>query len=566
LTRGALPNKSPRFRVPALPFSRDPKGSAFGLGIAALLVLCLIARAAETPSLSQAPPQARPRDLLAEAGEDHFWIAHVVHDPTDNSTETDIFYRSKWTGNAEWVELDPVSDRVVSMATSNGELLVVLADGQWQIADDDGMRAGPDGLDWKEMVAVGSDSSAVWSIVRWQPPSTMQSEISTTAPATAPATQPAVAEAPAEPPPRLMVCQFSDGQWMEPERLPDGVSDDPAQMSMTVVGGMPVLAWRTPDGRLCVSRLGENHTWSRPVFVDVPADPFDFKLLTIRERSVLWIGATSSTTRPTTQSSTAAAVGEVLIGDDFKRRIPLKLPATLPATIGPQTLVAAFGNLRWIAYAGSQQIEQDFNLDTFPSAFPPVAPMSAVPAARQQPIPLDPWIAGDALLVLVAGVSAFRQRNQAETEASAAKEKPKPSLAPLGVRFVAGLVDFAPIFAIGALVQEPNGPNPLSAITRSLFELLMLGIGTYVLHTLVAELICGQSIGKMVFGLRVLDTEGKPPGAGAIIMRNLLRGFDVMLVAPLLIMLITPLHQRVGDLLAGTVVVSLNGEEEEETQ
>lgn len=523
-------------------------------------MLSSAARSAETASLSMAPPEARPRDLLAEASEDHFWIARVVRDPADNSTRTEIILRSNWS--IDWTEIDPVNDRVVSMATSNGELLMVLGNGQWEIADDQGTRAGPAGSDWNEMLAVASDSNTVWAVVRWSPPSTEQSETSATLPATAPATEPA---APSHEPMQgeteshLMVCQFSDGQWLAPLRLPSGVADDPAQMSLADVNGMPVLAWRTAEGRLCVSHLTDRHTWSKPVFVDVPTGPFDFKLMSVRDRSLLWIAPAEATTRPTTQTS-AGSVGEVLIGDDFTRRIPLRLSTAMPSNVGPQTLVAAFGNLRWIAYSGNQQIEQDFSLDAFPQSFPPAPKMSAVPSAKAPAVPLDPWIAGDALLVMVAALTALRQKKQPEPEAKPDRKQEKPGLAPLGVRFVAGLVDLAPIFAVLALVQAPAEVNPLAAIGKSL---PCLAVATYVLHTMVAELICGQSIGKMVFGLRVLDTEGRPAGAGAIVLRNLLRVVD-LLIAPALIVFITPLHQRVGDIIAGTVVITREGEDEDE--
>jgi uncharacterized RDD family membrane protein YckC len=242
------------------------------------------------------------------------------------------------------------------------------------------------------------------------------------------------------------------------------------------------------------------------------------------------------------------------------------MPATLPSNLGPQTLVSAFGNLRWIAYASDQQIEQDFSLDDFPKSFPPTGKMSPVPSLKPPVIPMMPWIAGDGIMVLLAALAAVRQRKLAESEPAVKRDDAKPRLAPLGVRFVAGLVDLAPILAVVALVQPANGANPLLGMGKSLGELLWLSLAAYVLHTLAAELICGQSIGKMVFGLRVVDLKGNAPSAGAIVLRNLLRVADVTLGLPLLIVFLTPLRQRVGDLVAGTVVISREGEEEEEEQ
>ena len=80
-----------------------------------------------------------------------------------------------------------IPDRVVSMATSNGELLLVLANGQWEIADDTDIRSGPTGSMWDTMVAIAGGEDAVWAIVRSSPASTEESEaLGTTNPSTEP--------------------------------------------------------------------------------------------------------------------------------------------------------------------------------------------------------------------------------------------------------------------------------------------------------------------------------------------------------------------------------------------
>jgi uncharacterized RDD family membrane protein YckC len=532
------------------------------------LLLLFAANAATGIAVAQAiaPGPAHQRDLLAEAGADHFWIARVLHDPADNSTQTLIVYRGKWSGNGDWTTLPVIPDRVVSMATSNGELLLVLANGQWEIADDTDIRSGPTGAMWDTMVAVAGGEDAVWAIVRSSPASTEESAaLGTTNPSTEPMVEPATQPAA---PARLMVCEFTDGNWTNAQPIPEGVSDDPAQMALTVVNGLPVLAWRRADGRLCVSEMTAENEWSGPVIVSVPAGEGDFKLLTINDRSVLWVAPALPTSRPTTRNgdggTSIGGAGDVLIGGDFVRRIALAMPGKLSADIGSQTLVAAFGNLRWIGYAGDQQIEQDYSLDAFPQSFP-AAKLSVVPSPKPPVIPLTPWIGGDAVLLLLAVLAAVRQRNQPTPEPGGDRREAKPGLAPLGMRLVAGLVDLAPILAVVAILHPANAANPLANIDeQSLSVLAELSVATYVLHTLLAELICGQSIGKMVFGLRVMGQDGKPPKVWAIVIRNLLRAFDVTLLGfPLLIVFVNPLHQRVGDLISGTVVVGGEAEDEE---
>ena len=257
---------------------------------------------------------------------------------------------------------------------------------------------------------------AVWAIVRGLPASTQDSGA-----ATNPSTEP-MGEAATQPvgETRLMVCQLTEGKWTKAERIPDGVSGDPGRMALTVVKGLPVLAWRTGDGRLCVSSLSAEGKWSGPVVAGVEAGWADFKLLTINDRAVLWVASAPPTSRPTNEITSSGTMiggaGGVLIGDDFARRIDLGMPTRLPANIGPQTLVAAFGNLRWIAYAGDQQIEQDYSLDAFPQSFP-TAKLSVVPSPKPPVISLTPWIGGDAVLILLAGLAAIRQRNLPTPEA-----------------------------------------------------------------------------------------------------------------------------------------------------
>jgi len=63
----------------------------------------------------------------------------------------------------------------------------------------------------------------------------------------------------------------------------------------------------------------------------------------------------------------------------------------------------------------------------------------------------------------------------------------------------------------------------------------------------------GRTLGKMALGLRVVSAEGAQAGAGSLLLRNLLRDLDYLCGVPL--MALDPLARRIGDRLAGTVVV-----------
>ncbi len=77
-------------------------------------------------------------------------------------------------------------------------------------------------------------------------------------------------------------------------------------------------------------------------------------------------------------------------------------------------------------------------------------------------------------------------------------------------------------------------------------------------YFVVFEATTGRSLGKRALGLRVVSTTGRAIGLRAAALRNLLRaadalptGYGVGLVA----MAISPRFQRLGDLVAGTMVI-----------
>jgi uncharacterized RDD family membrane protein YckC len=84
---------------------------------------------------------------------------------------------------------------------------------------------------------------------------------------------------------------------------------------------------------------------------------------------------------------------------------------------------------------------------------------------------------------------------------------------------------------------------------------LAAGVGLYLLHTTVMELLFAKSIGKFATGLRVASLDGSRPTLLAVLTRNLLRLVDLALVFPPIFVFFSPLRQRVGDMAAGTIVV-----------
>jgi hypothetical protein len=85
--------------------------------------------------------------------------------------------------------------------------------------------------------------------------------------------------------------------------------------------------------------------------------------------------------------------------------------------------------------------------------------------------------------------------------------------------------------------------------------------GYFVLCELVMR---GQSVGKRALGLRVVRSDGLPIGFGDSVLRNLLRGADFLpglYGLAVLTMALDPKFRRLGDLAAGTLVVSERADE-----
>ena len=133
------------------------------------------------------------------------------------------------------------------------------------------------------------------------------------------------------------------------------------------------------------------------------------------------------------------------------------------------------------------------------------------------------------------------------------------SLASIGSRGVALLIDtmvelmafYALGMVIGMLLPMAFAP----AIAFWILSILLLFFGYPIL---TEALLGGRTLGKMAMGLRVRMVDGSPITPGAAIVRNLLRAADVfpnLYFTGIVAVFFTERQQRLGDLVAGTVVI-----------
>lgn len=135
-------------------------------------------------------------------------------------------------------------------------------------------------------------------------------------------------------------------------------------------------------------------------------------------------------------------------------------------------------------------------------------------------------------------------------------------------RFVAYAADLCVcwgvvIFVAVILILTIGGANALSEQVSGLTGagvgfILLLSFCAEWVYFVVLESIWGRSLGKMLTGLRVLTVEGRPIGFQQAALRNVLRAADLLPIAYLVgtvSVLCTKRFQRLGDLVAGTIVV-----------
>ena len=133
-------------------------------------------------------------------------------------------------------------------------------------------------------------------------------------------------------------------------------------------------------------------------------------------------------------------------------------------------------------------------------------------------------------------------------------------IAGLGSRFIAQLLDslIVGIIAVIVGIAVLNSINLSDPQNAALAVLAVAGV------TLVVDIayfaICeiatgGRTPGKSAGQLRVLDISGAAPTAGQLLLRNIARVVDVTLGLGVVVMFWNSQSRRIGDLLAGTVVV-----------
>ena len=157
-----------------------------------------------------------------------------------------------------------------------------------------------------------------------------------------------------------------------------------------------------------------------------------------------------------------------------------------------------------------------------------------------------------------APVSPYDQHLEVETPENVILDF---EIAGMGSRLHAAIVDMLRIILailVLAIVVFLSTSMGLSSKAMNILLIVAGVLGFWIYFTFFEALREGQTPGKRAAGIRVVRDTGHPVNLAAAAVRNLLRAIDLFpptMLADILLVVIHPKGRRLGDLVAGTIVV-----------
>jgi uncharacterized RDD family membrane protein YckC len=130
-------------------------------------------------------------------------------------------------------------------------------------------------------------------------------------------------------------------------------------------------------------------------------------------------------------------------------------------------------------------------------------------------------------------------------------------------RVAAAAVDFAPGLAVSMIYFTLHDPTEVLArlplgrpIDTDEIMPALLAIAVHVAHTTLTELFTGSTLGKAICGCRIITMNGSRPNPAQVLIRNATKVLEMVVPFLLIFAVLSPTYQRLGDLLARTLVVT----------
>lgn len=467
------------------------------------------------------------------SGESYWLVVGREHDPArraDGSSE-DPSLAGPWgevrarnldgTGPGRWEGVTELSREVVNVGAMGERLAIVFADGTWALASrvDRANRATRGSLAPGPTVPGEGRALAVAEAnddVRW----VLARDAS-----------------------GLVLHGMRVGRFEIVRRLDLPTSDtDRLRLANAGPGRMLVARW-TIDGRV--------EAWIERIDEPEPTATNEANVEPTKAWSVLATGGVrEAVALPGLSQPTLLLVGEdglslrSWVKDRWTegRRVNADAVFSQPETTGFWATTAG-GEIRIVARAGGAIVEQGIASDG--SAATQALRAGTMPVAGENGV----WLVRAVVTLSVLPVLVWSM-----LQSSGEPAPLRVRIAPLGRRLLAGILDAWPLTLGLLLVSARHADGQTDGTPTFADSLTMaLSIVAYMIYTTCCELLTGRSPGKWMFGLRVVRPDGRRPEPMRIVARNLFRGLDTLLF-PLLIVLLTPWRQRMGDYLANTIV------------
>ena len=136
------------------------------------------------------------------------------------------------------------------------------------------------------------------------------------------------------------------------------------------------------------------------------------------------------------------------------------------------------------------------------------------------------------------------------------------------------MIDSVPFSLLGILVTKLIRPDltiediatalsPMAEQQQDIpAELILCMLGssvTWITYGSIMESRFGATLGKMAMRIEIISADGKRPTVRQTILRNLIRPIElssrIIIIFTIAMMLLTRTHQRLGDIMARTVVI-----------
>jgi uncharacterized RDD family membrane protein YckC len=134
------------------------------------------------------------------------------------------------------------------------------------------------------------------------------------------------------------------------------------------------------------------------------------------------------------------------------------------------------------------------------------------------------------------------------------------AIAGLGSRMIAQMLDTLIagllVAVVGIAIAASVGSGDPGNLALAVLAVAGVSTVVYVGYFTISEMVSGgRTPGKAAGQLRVLDISGSAPRAAQLLVRNVARIVDVFLGVGVVVMFCNAHSRRIGDYLAGTVVV-----------